>query len=66
VFGHALLQAVLRQDAGEQAALGVGQVSGAGWQYSITGSPISFRSASVRTPANCAGRSRRGTRPKVS
>jgi predicted nucleic acid-binding Zn-ribbon protein len=28
----------------------------------ITGSSISFRSASVRSPANCAGRSRRGTR----
>jgi DNA ligase-4 len=34
--------------------------------YKVTGSPISFRSASVRSPANCAGRSRRGTTPKVS
>ena len=45
---------------------GSGSVSGAGWQYKVTGSPISFRSASVRRPANCAGRSRRGTTPKVS
>jgi hypothetical protein len=45
---------------------GSGRLSSAGWQYSVTGSSISFRSASVRTPANCAGRSRRGTTPKVS
>ena len=31
-----------------------------------SGGPISFNSASVRMPANCDGRSRRGTRPKVS
>ena len=34
--------------------------------FAFGASLISFRSASVRMPANCAGRSRRGTTPKVS
>ena len=50
-------------DAVEAALAQPGTV---GWQYSISGAPISFSWASVRTPANWAGRSRRGTRPKVS
>ena len=47
---------VIRQDCGS------GRKSGAGWQYSMIGSPISLSSASVRIAANCAGRSRRGLR----
>ena len=48
------LARVLRQDAGERTLRGR-QIVGAGWQYSVSGSPTSLSSASVRTPANCAG-----------
>jgi hypothetical protein len=66
VFGQALLQRVLRQDAGEQHAFGVGQEVGRGLAVLHHRLADLVQSASVRTPANCAGRSRRGTRPKVS
>jgi hypothetical protein len=66
VLGHALLPgtaaAGCRSAGSSRGRAGVGR----GLAVHITGAPISFRSASVRTPANCAGRSRRGTRPKVS
>ena len=37
-----------------------------GRQYRFIGSPISFSASSVRIPAICNGRSRRGSMPVVS
>jgi hypothetical protein len=66
VLGNAALQAHLGRDAGDQAGLGAGQVVGRGLAIDHQRLADSFSSASVRMAANCEGRSRRGTAPKVS
>lgn len=47
-------------------AIGWGRISSLGRQYRFIGSPISFSASSVRIPAICNGRSRRGSMPVVS